>query len=156
MADCHCRPSCFALCAQFRSHTLGLGGCLASTVSVVLFDGRRAETVLCESTSDGTLRTVKRTPRLEFAVDVAVPAGPGSYLVLADSVTLLAESDFHAARRRVVLSSLFSNQADWMEWARNIGSAVAVAASMITWLTVSGMSGEVHALLLLAQKVGGK
>lgn len=125
---------------------------MAASVSVVLYDGRRAETVVCESTSDGTLRTLKRSPRLEFPVDVAIPTGGGSYLVLAETTTLLAESDFHAARRRVVLSSLFSNQSDWMEWLRNIGSAVAVAASMVTWLTVSGMSGDVHAILVLVQR----
>lgn len=117
--------------------------------TVVHFDGAQWTAYDAVRTPQGTFKTTA-PERLELSGDVAIPAGRDVYVLATDRVTLLGEADFHRARRRVILSALFDNSSDLMEWGRNIAAAVAVVVAFLTYTQVSSMASSLaHALSLL-------
>lgn len=113
---------------------------------LVHYDGGQWTSYKATRTAQATFKTLS-PERLEVGSDGAVYAGGGVYVLAVDRVTLLSEADFHRGRRRVILASLFDNQSDLMEWARNIAAVVAVVVSFLTYNSVSSLSGPLQHVL---------
>lgn len=85
----------------------------------------------------------------EVSVDLVRVVRPGLYVYAADELQLLKETDFHSARRRVIFASLFQNNTDIMEFARQAALWVQLAVTLLTWFSVQSVSGSVTHLQTL-------
>lgn len=115
---------------------------MAKGAQLVLWNGSRWDLLPVTSTADGTLKYGKGQ---ELAMDVCELAGPGVYVAATEAIRLAEETQFHRARRRVALSSLFSPAGDIVELIRWVGWALIVLLAFWSATTVGGMSSSLQA-----------
>lgn len=106
---------------------------------------------------DGVTRSDVNTLRYadgEVSIDAVTVVRPGLYVLCAGEIALLSETDFHAARRRVIFASLFQNTTDIMEFAKQAAIFVVLAVSLLSWFNLQSVSGAVAHLQTLLPAVG--
>lgn len=105
------------------------------------YDGSQWVIYSCAIESGGILRD---SLGREFMADACTAVRDDLYVLAASPVTLLSESDFLAARKRVVFRSLFENNSDVMDLIRNIGFWIVVALAVIVYFRVAGMASDLQ------------
>lgn len=125
-----------------KAPTAQIGG--NHPIRVAWFNGETWSLLHCQPHAGGVL---KDNHGREFSVGLCTPLADDLYVLAADRVSLLAESDFHQTRRQIVFRSMFENNSDIMDMLRQAAFIACLVIAVLVWFSVQGIAGDIHHLV---------